>query len=349
MVNVEPDKKKAMRHVEGALKLLSDRRGSLVPVVSQLLEAARMLEMRGEVKWLDSELHGYGRGIKQTMPLNQALELPEGSALVVAINDYRLLRLPMHIDLGHGDLRDVRYPHMLTEKVSDIEHRLDRVQAGDQAVITIQSFAMPPPFDGLMRAMQVSELRFPLTALHFAHALEGLRATLAGFASSLQVQLYEPPEPHGGGTASQVISGSITASVVTIVNAAGTAKVSISTVDPGMEPRKALDQLRDEIAGIQDLLIGNRKDHLFVEQNLKELQSALSMVVDQMAASIASAKTEAVTVEDLRRVANEISGDLIAERLTGSKSKLVELVSMGFHQSMLASVVFEGIKAVVTP
>jgi len=108
-------------------------------------------------------------------------------------------------------------------------------------------------------------------------------------------------------------------------------------------------QLRDEIGGLQDLLIGNRKDHLFLQDNLAEVQAALRVVVDQIAASLANSKTGTVTIQDLRRIANEISGDLIADRLSTSKSKLAELVSMGFHQSVLASAVFEAIKAVVVP
>jgi len=109
----------------------------------------------------------------------------------------------------------------------------------------------------------------------------------------------------------------------------------------------AIAKLRDEIAGVQDLLIGNRKDHLFVQENLKSIQDALLAFVGRIDANLADAKAERVTVEDVRRVANELAGDLIAGQLSASKPALTELVGMGFRQSLLASAIFDAVKNVL--
>jgi len=92
-----------------------------------------------------------------------------------------------------------------------------------------------------MRIFRRESLEFNITALDYSRVLQGLRDALAELASSVQLKLMDEDTEGSPHTVNQVVSGTITASVVNIITSVREFGQPPETpfTQPGNEPTAA--------------------------------------------------------------------------------------------------------------
>lgn len=137
-----------------------------------------------------------------------------------------------------------------------------------------------------------------------------------------------------------VNTGNINAKVVNIVNSSDGTMITIG--DPmKIAGAKAIAQLREEVSGIQDLLIGSHKQHLEFAEHAAITKEALLKIIELIEQKVGD---QQVDDQHLLTIAQGAVADALRTRLV-EPSILRRLVSNGVSQSLIASVIFEAIKA----
>lgn len=126
------------------------------------------------------------------------------------------------------------------------------------------------------------------------------------------------------------------------MTASGNAQATASVIER-ISKASALAALREEIAAIQDLVIGTQRSLSELRDNQEEVRTALTTVLEKVEHSVANQTV--VTTAQLRAAASEAATEL-AKSDPQKISALRRLMNNGVTTSLIASTIFEGVKAV---
>lgn len=324
------------------IEQLSSPSASVIPAITTAKSVANRLGDAEAERWLDCELRGYNsdhRGTAMTT-LREYLQVPESSELPRRVAGYRTLRPTFFVQTSHG-VESMPYLHFFTERMTTIEAMCAQSRIGEGRFrLTIPKAGIPPQFlTGLQNiGFRGDSLDLMINAEQLHGALSGFKAELLAYLSSAILRL--PTEAvvlttRSGG----VVTGAIRAETVTIVNAGDQTSITVGP-NAKLSGTIAIKQLREEVLGLQDLIIGSIKDHQAFQEHERLIKDSLLVIIDMMEKKV---DNKSVDEPFLRAIAQEAISEVTGAKLV-EPGILEQLVGNGVSQSLIASVIFEGIK-----
>lgn len=312
------------------------------------ITVAEHLGMKDEKRWFEHELSGYAKGRRTAGPmmLGDVLGVAENSDIPERVARYRRVEGSFYIATSSNPARDMPYLHFFYQPIAEIEALLQQQsQSQGQFTVTIPWNSLPPIYSSGLTELLVApqSVTVYFSPLQLAGILSGLRAELSRFFPTARLLVeanLPPPAPPIPVSTSTTTTGNITGQTITIVTASGSAKVEASSVSK-TDTSSAIATLREEVAAIQDLIIGNRKEILEFERQQDDIKLTLNKIVNRIEERLANKPV--VNNEELTNAAVEATKELVISKEV-DPTMLKQISRHGITQSLVASVIFEGIQ-----